>query len=100
MLGVSRASITRKLKHVADDLKRLRADLLVAEEQVAHFVSEADDARLRAMVSETPLADAEAREALRHAEAQRQAQTNLLRSIADLEREQDSLLDRMSAETS
>lgn len=100
MLGVSRASITRKLKHVSADLKRLRADLLVAEEQVAHFVGEADDARLRAMVSETPLADAEAREAMRHAEAQRQARTNLLRSIADLEREQDSLLDRMSAETS
>lgn len=97
---MSRASITRKLKHVSDDLKRLRADLLVAEEQVAHFESEADDARMRAIVSETPLADAEAREAQRHAEAQRQARTNLLRSIADLEREQDSLLDRMSAETS
>ena len=67
-------------------------------EQVAHFEETAEDARLRALVSETPLADAEAREAQRHADAQRRARDDLLRSIAALEREQDALLDRMSVE--
>lgn len=83
---------------VSDRLKRLRAEVAVAAEQVQHMVEEAEEARLRALVSETPLADANAREAQRHADAHARHRDELLRSIADLEREQDALLDRMAAE--
>ncbi len=95
-----RSALERRLLDTSDRLKRLRADLAVAREQVAFLDSEADDARLRALVSETPIADAEAREARRHADAQRQQLDALASSIAELEREQDSLLDRMAAELS
>ena len=95
---MTRTLLQRRLIDVSDRLKRLRAELAVAQEQCAHFEEEAEDARLRALVSETPLADAEAHETRRHADAQARNRDALLRSIAELEREQDALLDRMAAE--
>jgi hypothetical protein len=97
---VPRSALERRLIDTSDRLKRLRADLAVAREQVAYLDAEADDARLRALVSETPLADAEAREAARHADAQRRQLDELESSIVELQREQDALLDRMAAELS
>ena len=85
---------------MSDRLKRLRAELAVADEQCAVLAAEADDARLRSLVSETPLAEAEAHEMRRHAEAQARQRDTLRRSIAELEREQDALLDRMANELS
>jgi hypothetical protein len=70
----------------------------VAEEQCAFLTAEADDARLRALVSETPIADAEAHETRRHADAQIRQRDTLRRAIAELEREQDALLDRIAGE--
>jgi uncharacterized protein YhaN len=93
---MSRTLLQRRLIDVSDRLKRLRADLAVAEEQCAFFEAEAEEARLRALVSETPLADAEAHEVRRHADAQGRQRDSLRRAVADLEREQDNLLDRMS----
>jgi hypothetical protein len=93
---MSRTLLQRRLIDVSDRLKRLRADLAVAEEQCAFFEAEAEDARMRALVSETPLADAEAHEIRRHADAQGRNRDSLRRSIVDLQREQDALLDRMA----
>jgi hypothetical protein len=95
---MAKSLLERRLIDVSDRLKRLRAELAVAEEQCAFFVAEADDARLRSLVSETPLAEAEAHETQRHAEAQTRQRDELRRSIAELEREQDALLDRMANE--
>lgn len=97
---MSRSLLERRLVDVSDRLKRLRAEAAVAAEQLQFMVDEADEARMRALVSETPLADAGAREAQRHADAHTRHRDDLLRSIADLEREQDALLDRMAAELS
>jgi hypothetical protein len=80
--------------------KRLRAELGVTQEQLAFLEEGAEDARLRALVAETPLTDAEARDARRHADALGRHRDALVLSIAELGREQDSLLDRMSAELS
>lgn len=82
---------------VSSRLKRLRRELSVADEQLLHIDGESDDARLRALVAETPLADANAREASRHAEAQRRHRDDLTVRIVELEREQDALLDRMAS---
>jgi hypothetical protein len=92
--------LQRRLVDVSERLKKLRAELTVTEEQLAFFEEEADDARLRALVSETPLGDVEARDARRHADALARQRDALLRSVAELVREQDRLLDRMSAELS
>ena len=96
--GVPHSLLQRRLIDVSDRLRRLRTDLAVAQEQLVYMEEEADDARLRALVSETPLADAEARESRRHADALGRQRDALARSIAELEREQDALLDRMAAE--
>ena len=48
--------------------------------------------------SETPLGEAEARDARKHADALARQRDALARSIAALLREQDDLLDRMAAE--
>ena len=95
---MSRTLLQRRLIDVSDRLKRLRAELAVTDEQVAFFEAEADDARLRSLVSETPLADAEARDVRRHADAQGRQRDALRRAVRELETEQDALLDRMAKE--
>src|SRR4051794_3937058 len=81
-----------------DGPKRPRAGFGVAGEQCLFLLTEAEDARLRSLVSETPLAEAEAHEMRRHADAQARQRDALRRSIVELEREQDALLDRMASE--
>ena len=95
---MAKSLLERRLIDVSDRLKRLRAELAVADEQCAFLTDEAEDARLRSLVSETPLAEAEAHEIRRHATAQGRQRDSLRRAIAELEREQDALLDRMANE--
>jgi hypothetical protein len=79
-------------------LKRVREELTVVDEQLAALAEAADEARIRYLVSETPLADRELREARRHADAMARSRAAVVESIADLERVQDELLDRLVIE--
>ena len=90
--------LERKLIEVGERLKQLRAELVVTDEQFSHFAEAADDARLRALVSETPLADREHHEAQRHFDAMGKHRAEVQSSIDQLERRQDELLDRLMAE--
>ena len=67
---MSQSLLQRRLVDVSERLKRIRAELAVTEEQLGFLEEEAEDVRLRALVAETPLADVEARDARRHADAQ------------------------------
>ena len=96
---MSRSLIERRLREVHDRLRRARDELAVLDEQLAVFVEEADDARLRALVSETPLANREHDEAQRHADAMVRSRNDVVARIAKLEQEQDQLLDRLVLET-
>jgi chromosome segregation ATPase len=96
---MSRSKVERRLTEVADRLRQLREELRVADDQLAQLVEEADDARLRALVSETPLADREHHEAQRHADAMAKHRAEVAESIARLEQTQDDLLDRLVAES-
>lgn len=96
---MGRTLIERRLKDVSDRLKAVRRDLHVAEEQLAHLAEEADEARLRALVSETPLAEQAHHEASRHAEAMRRHHAELVAEVRQLEVAQDELLDRLVATT-
>lgn len=87
--------LERRLSEVASRLKELRAELTVADEQLAVLADEADDARMRSLVSETPLAGHELREAQRHADAMARHRADLVTAIAELEASQDELLDRI-----
>jgi chromosome segregation ATPase len=92
---MSRSLIERRLTDVAEQLKALRTELAVADEQLHALADAADEARLRSLVSETPLADHELREAQRHADAMERHRSELCRSIDQLETTQDELLDRL-----
>lgn len=95
---MSRSLVERRLSELSSRLKQLRDDLAVSEEQLAFLAEAADDARLRSLVSETPLADREHHDAQRHAEAMQRHRLELLESIARLEQAQDELLDRLTAD--
>ena len=90
-----RSLIERRLTDVSARLKHAREELAVLDEQLAVLVEHADEARLRALVSETPLANKEYHEAQRHADAMQGSRKVALASIADLQKAQDELLDRL-----
>lgn len=96
---MSRSWIERKLFEVAERLRALREELGVVDEQLAVLEEAADDARLRALVSETPLAGREHTEARRHADAMARHRADVVSQLAELEKSQDELLDRLLAES-
>ena len=89
---MARTLLEQRLTDVSERLVQLRRELSVADEQLAHFTDEADEARLRALVSETPLAE-------RHADVMNRHRATLLAEIAELEQAQDDLLDRLIADS-
>ena len=94
--GVGQRMIERRLRETVDRLRRLREELRIVDEQMRSLADEAEDKGLRALVSETPGADSEYREARRHADAMRAHRQQVAESIAELEARQDALLDRLS----
>ena len=96
---VPRSLIERRLTDSVKRLKRAREELAVIDEQAAALADTAEEARLRALVSETPLANKEYQEAQRHADAMERARRAVLSSIAELQQAQDELLDRLVIES-
>jgi hypothetical protein len=90
-----RATLERRLSDAHARLVRARTDLAVLDEQLVVVNDIADDTRLRALVAETPVASREYDEASRHATVLSQTRTTLVDRIAELERRQDELLDRL-----
>jgi hypothetical protein len=90
-----RKLVEQRLVDISGRLRRLQDELRVADEQLDHFAHEAEDARIRALVSETPVAERDHREAEKHAAAMRRHRAELLAEIARLEQSQNQLLDRL-----
>lgn len=89
-------AIERRLTEVGADLRRLREELRITDEELAHFRTEADDARLRSLVSDRPESAREDREAQRSVDAINRQRAHLLAEIDRLERTQDELLDELA----
>ena len=89
--------LKKKLADTSLRLRQLQEELKIAEEQLVHFSDEADEARLRSLVSETPLADQKHREANKHAESMRKHKYMLQTEIERVEALQDELLDQMDS---
>lgn len=87
--------VERRLTGVSGRLRALREELRIIDEQLLSLSDEADDTRIRSLVSETPIADHEFREANRHAEAMRSRKREVTDTISRLERRQDELLDQL-----
>src|SRR5690606_12033522 len=77
--------LERRLRAVGRRLRSLREELQLADEQLAHLADITDDSRIRAMVSETPLADEEHRQAERTSSAMARHRIDLVESIERLE---------------
>ncbi len=92
---MTRSLVERRLTDVTNRLRQAREELAIVEEQYAALADAADEARIRAVVAETPLAEKEFREAQRHADAMGASRRELANRIQDLQRSQDTLLDRI-----
>ena len=95
---MSRALIERRLFDTAQRLRAAQDELAVLDEQLAALVEDAEEARVRSLVSETPLAHREHAEAQRHVDALERARRNLQSSVDTLRASQDELLDRLLAD--
>jgi hypothetical protein len=87
--------VERRLKQASVRLRRLREELRVIDEQLAHLADEAGDMGIRSLVAETPGAAYEFHHAQAHADAMAKQRAHVVAAIGELERRQDVLLDRM-----
>jgi len=92
---VGRRSVERKLRRLSVRLRRLREELVVIDEQLAHLVDDVDQASVRALVAEDPAAAIEHREAVGHSQAMADHRRHVIAEIEDLEVRQDELLDEL-----
>jgi hypothetical protein len=93
---VRKVLVERRLTDIAGRLHALREELSVIDEQFVQLADEADDTRLRSLMSETPLADREFRDAQRHADAMSRRRADVVEAIERLEVRQDELLDALN----
>ena len=92
---MGKRSVERRLRKVGDRLRRLRDELGVIDEQLAHLADDTEDKSLRALVAENPLAAVEHREAKGHSEAMAAHRRHVINEISALETQQDELLDEL-----
>lgn len=86
--------VERRLRKVSKRLSALREELRLIDEQSSYLVDDAEDLQVRAAI-ETPGAAAEYRDAQLHVDAMARHRQHVVDEIAQLERTQDDLLDRL-----
>jgi len=89
--------VKRRLTSNTKQLRALRDELTVLDAQVAHLADDADDARVRSLVSDDGSAERESVDAQRHVDAQSSYRSSIVAKIAELERRQDELLDELGS---
>ena len=87
-----RVLLERRIRDTHARLVRAREELAILDKQLVAVRESLDEARVRSLVSETPLATQEHNEAARHADAMVRARDALRKVVSDLERRQDELL--------
>jgi hypothetical protein len=93
-----RSLVERSLRDVHGRLVRVREELAVLDEQLAVLNDAADDARIRSLVSETPLAVHDYADAQRSADAANKGRAALVATIGEMEQRQDELLGKLAVE--
>ena len=88
--------IERRLRSNQEKLRQFHEDLSVVSEQLQAVNDVADDAGLRSIVSEPPLAAHEAGDAVRQRDALSRERDHIVGRIAKLEMEQDKLLEDLT----
>lgn len=94
-LYARRMRLERALAEIGERLTKAQEELRIAEEQLVYQADVAEEAKTRALVAETPLADREHQEAKADHERMVRIRDAARREVADLKAEQDKILDRM-----
>ena len=98
MCAVRQTTVRRKVQDLQARVIDLRAELVVLAEQIEFMDAEVEELRVRAVVSETPLAVKEHAEAARHAELAHRARAEALEQLGRVEAERDKLLGDIAVE--
>ena len=88
--------VERQLKEVGKRISRYKDELAIADEQLNHLQNEAEDARMKSLVSETAIADQERREVDQQVESMNRHHQHLIAEIKNLGERQDQLLEKIS----
>lgn len=91
--------VTERLAALSAEIAEEQIRLRILDEQLAFQAEVADDARIRALVSETPLADRESHIASDDLRRLERSRDEVRRRLAELRAEQDALLERMLEDT-
>jgi hypothetical protein len=87
--------LQKNLSQLTDRITRAREDLHIIEEQLLFQMDVVEEAKTRMLVSETPLSERDHREARDDLQRLVRQREHALADIAELQGEQDKLLDRM-----
>ncbi|MGZ4143297.1 MAG: hypothetical protein ACXVQY_12385 [Actinomycetota bacterium] len=87
--------IAERLRALSSEISELQTEIAILEEQIAFQTEVADDARIRALVSETPLADRESQVATGDLARLMRVRADTLKKVEQLRADQDGLLERM-----
>ncbi|HJO41129.1 MAG: hypothetical protein QF837_04080 [Acidimicrobiales bacterium] len=93
-----RKSLEKRLLEISRRIKKEKEDLLVAEEQLISLIDDADEARIRSLVSETAISDNDRRDSARQSENMEKYCHKIRNEIQRLEEIQDGLLDKLNTE--
>ncbi len=88
--------VERKLTDTSSRLRKAREELAILNEQSDFLEQEAEDARIRSVIAETPGASGHHNEAQRYVTAMANARRSVSERITELQRQQDELLDKLS----
>ncbi len=98
MVLMFRKSLEKRLLEISRRIKKEKEDLLVAEEQLISLIDDADEARIRSLVSETAISDNDRRDSARQSENMEKYCQKIRNEIQRLEEIQDELLDKLNTE--
>jgi hypothetical protein len=90
-----RSVVERRLAAVSERSRRRREELAMLDEERQVVAGDAEEARVRALVSETPLAEREAADAERHLGTIDRRRAEVVADLERLDRTLDELLDRL-----
>ena len=88
--------LQRRLAQTSARIRELEEELRIVEDQKSQLVDDADELSLRALVSETPAAEYEYRQAKKHADVLVMRHLDMKNELAELHQRVNDLLDRMN----
>jgi len=91
-----RAALERRIRELQRRVRTAREELAVLDEQIEALAEDAEEARVRWLVAETPLAEKESAEAHRHLELARRAASTLRGEIDQCVTDRDRYLGELT----